>query len=254
VMKVQTKPWKPSDALDVVPGTPLVGLTLFKSGSDAAITAFPAPIRVTIPVPPPPKGKVAKVVFWDAASGKYSDTGCTVVASAKSTEAVADCNHLTDFGVSYVDAQGAAGVCGDGIVQSIEECDDGNTKNGDGCSSACKKELSTIDKLKQTLVESPNVAIGIGASLGGLILIIVCLVFVKRRYGRVLCCLKGASVHPSVAEEPVKPTPAPSAQPAKQREKYALSPSDRGRSDSKKENTISVQEFSQRMQPTRKPH
>ena len=33
--------------------------------------------------------------------------------------------------------------CGDGIVQpGYEECDDGNTVNGDGCSSACKVEVS----------------------------------------------------------------------------------------------------------------
>ena len=31
--------------------------------------------------------------------------------------------------------------CGDGIVYHVyEECDDGNTLNGDGCSSSCKKE------------------------------------------------------------------------------------------------------------------
>jgi cysteine-rich repeat protein len=32
--------------------------------------------------------------------------------------------------------------CGDGVVQADkgETCDDGNTTNGDGCSSACKKE------------------------------------------------------------------------------------------------------------------
>jgi uncharacterized repeat protein (TIGR01451 family) len=31
-------------------------------------------------------------------------------------------------------------VCGNGTVEIGEECDDGNTKSGDGCSSACKKE------------------------------------------------------------------------------------------------------------------
>jgi cysteine-rich repeat protein len=32
------------------------------------------------------------------------------------------------------------GVCGDGTVQTGEECDDGNTTDGDGCSSACQQE------------------------------------------------------------------------------------------------------------------
>ncbi len=32
------------------------------------------------------------------------------------------------------------GTCGDGVVGPGEECDDGNTVGGDGCSSACRKE------------------------------------------------------------------------------------------------------------------
>ena len=34
----------------------------------------------------------------------------------------------------------AAPVCGNGIVEDGEECDDGNTEDGDGCSSACQNE------------------------------------------------------------------------------------------------------------------
>ncbi len=33
-------------------------------------------------------------------------------------------------------------ACGDGQVEGIEECDDGNTTNGDGCSSKCRTETS----------------------------------------------------------------------------------------------------------------
>lgn len=32
-------------------------------------------------------------------------------------------------------------VCGNGTIESPEECDDGNTVSGDGCSSGCKKEF-----------------------------------------------------------------------------------------------------------------
>lgn len=33
-----------------------------------------------------------------------------------------------------------AARCGDGIVAGVEDCDDGNTRNGDGCSSTCRFE------------------------------------------------------------------------------------------------------------------
>lgn len=44
---------------------------------------------------------------------------------------------------AYAQAEGFVGSCGDGDVQSIETCDDGNTINGDGCSSLCESEGPT---------------------------------------------------------------------------------------------------------------
>ena len=29
-------------------------------------------------------------------------------------------------------------ICGNGLIESLEECDDRNTQDGDGCSSTCK--------------------------------------------------------------------------------------------------------------------
>jgi len=37
----------------------------------------------------------------------------------------------------------AAPVCGNGVIESGEQCDDGNTINGDGCSSTCQIETVT---------------------------------------------------------------------------------------------------------------
>jgi cysteine-rich repeat protein len=31
-------------------------------------------------------------------------------------------------------------VCGNGVQEQAEACDDGNTDNGDGCSSSCQEE------------------------------------------------------------------------------------------------------------------
>ncbi len=35
-----------------------------------------------------------------------------------------------------------AGVCGDGVLDAGEGCDDGNTVDGDGCSSKCRVEAT----------------------------------------------------------------------------------------------------------------
>ncbi|MFZ2719007.1 MAG: DUF4215 domain-containing protein [Candidatus Absconditicoccaceae bacterium] len=35
-------------------------------------------------------------------------------------------------------------ICGDGIPEGIEQCDDGNINNGDGCSSLCERETQNI--------------------------------------------------------------------------------------------------------------
>ena len=37
---------------------------------------------------------------------------------------------------------GGNNYCGDGVVRSTEECDDGNGINGDGCDHNCEIELS----------------------------------------------------------------------------------------------------------------
>lgn len=39
-------------------------------------------------------------------------------------------------------------VCGDGVKEGTEECDDGNQVSGDGCSKTCKKDLGSISGCK----------------------------------------------------------------------------------------------------------
>ena len=35
----------------------------------------------------------------------------------------------------------ASASCGDGVIEALEGCDDGNMANGDGCSALCLEEL-----------------------------------------------------------------------------------------------------------------
>ena len=50
-----------------------------------------------------------------------------------------------------------SGLCGDGVVDSDEQCDDGNTVNLDGCSAECRRE--TYFQCYRSLVAVPQPAI-----------------------------------------------------------------------------------------------
>lgn len=51
-----------------------------------------------------------------------------------------NCNNLVDDS-----SEGCTAVCGDGILDTAEGCDDGNVANGDGCSSTCTVELTITE-------------------------------------------------------------------------------------------------------------
>ena len=48
--------------------------------------------------------------------------------------------------------QVSVSVCGNGIVETGEQCDDGNTVSGDGCSATCQLEVAlppcTVEEMK----------------------------------------------------------------------------------------------------------
>ena len=61
-------------------------------------------------------------------------------------------------------------ICGDGVIEVDEECDDGNTMDGDGCSSACIVEVTLESEPNDTSATangpfSPDTGL-IGATIG----------------------------------------------------------------------------------------
>lgn len=46
---------------------------------------------------------------------------------------------------------GGTAVCGNGVVETGEACDDGNTAAGDGCSATCQSESTTTPRVDATL-------------------------------------------------------------------------------------------------------
>src|SRR6059036_2603751 len=59
-----------------------------------------------------------------------------------------------------------AATCGNGVVEGTEECDDGNTTSGDGCSATCQLENTSaicagIPTVSGTAIKSVLVASGL---------------------------------------------------------------------------------------------
>lgn len=79
--------------------------------------------------------------FWDTHGHPKHDGGATV-----------DSGGAGDAG-----RDAATGVCGNGLREASEACDDGNKRSGDGCSERC--ELEGIVKIDSGIVENrcPNI-------------------------------------------------------------------------------------------------
>ncbi len=75
--------------------------------------------------------------------------------------------HVSDLGdnspvSAYVlEADFRSVICGDGVVGPAEQCDDGNTTNGDGCSAQCQIEITGEAEPNNTFAEADANAIQI---------------------------------------------------------------------------------------------
>lgn len=99
------------------------------------------------------------LVFGDVVSAQIRST----VATASCLTPVGDCgNGILDPGEQCDDGNTVSGDgcsatcqreprCGDGVVDAGEQCDDGNTVSGDGCSASCQLEPCKIMRSGQTL-------------------------------------------------------------------------------------------------------
>jgi cysteine-rich repeat protein len=68
---------------------------------------------------------------------------------------VVDGSNATAYGPYTVDVTLSAPVCGNGILDGGEICDDGNTTNGDGCKSDCTLETTSGNKCADAEVLTP---------------------------------------------------------------------------------------------------
>lgn len=73
-----------------------------------------------------------------SASGRY----LRVYASERATAWSNSLWELELFGAPAAGCESGSPVCGNGVVESDEQCDDGNASDGDGCSAICRPEAS----------------------------------------------------------------------------------------------------------------
>jgi len=64
----------------------------------------------------------------------YSDLDCTLPET---------CKFYEGYGYACGNGENGGAICGNGNVESAEQCDDGNTNNGDGCSDRCEFQCVT---------------------------------------------------------------------------------------------------------------
>jgi cysteine-rich repeat protein len=64
------------------------------------------------------------------------DSDCTTIGTTTST-VTCRCSKLSKMGVVL---DPSVKICGDGVVDRLEKCDDGNNEAGDGCSTTCRVE------------------------------------------------------------------------------------------------------------------
>jgi hypothetical protein len=87
--------------------------------------------------------------------------------------------------------------------------------------------------------------------VGGLLLLILCVVFIKRKHGRIFFCFKSNSVAPSQKDEALKSTQIHTIEKLHhQPENVSTHPY----YDSNTQNTLPEHEFASRMMPTLKPN
>jgi len=125
----------------ISPISPAVSLSLAtEDGGALPIFNLTRPINITIPLTLKDMCSVeaerfsgaVQCKFWDEESGTYSREGCTThVISAELVTCM--CTHLSTFILEPMLQQ-----CSDAVRGGDEACDDGNSKDGDGCSADCR--------------------------------------------------------------------------------------------------------------------
>jgi cysteine-rich repeat protein len=122
------------------------------SCGDGVVTA---PETCDIAIPSGPGSCPTSCDDGDACTTDALVGGGTCTATCQSTPITipADGDHCCPPGANSTNDSDCAPACGNNVVEPGEGCDDGNTSNGDGCSSTCQIELTAYRVTSMTLVD-----------------------------------------------------------------------------------------------------
>jgi cysteine-rich repeat protein len=98
-----------------------------------------------------PSGNICSCSGWVVNGYCTTILGCTMVSIINGTQTCTTCNStkLMELGINFrcpcifgatLSGSTCVAICGDNYVLPVEGCDDGNTVDGDGCSSTCTVE------------------------------------------------------------------------------------------------------------------
>lgn len=142
--------------------SPVVGITINNQATvsppDITTTALP-PAQVGVPYSFTLAATGgAQPLFWTLSAGSQLPAALTLaqsglIAGVPTQEGTFNLSFVVNaadgqtdqasFGLTVNPAPAPAPLCGDGNVDTGEQCDDGNNVNGDGCSSTCNNETPT---------------------------------------------------------------------------------------------------------------
>ncbi len=108
-----------------------------KDGMDPLVGTFPVTDDINAPVTGVIGGLPAGTGYTITLTASVDDVTC--VGSAP-FDVVADTTTQVNITVQCRYNRPTTPECGDGIIEAPEECDDGNTVSGDGCSATCTLE------------------------------------------------------------------------------------------------------------------
>jgi cysteine-rich repeat protein len=160
-----------SSFLDDGAGFDRGALWLLFLNADGTVKASPPPRRITEGFSGMPAGLFDDVDYFGADPAAVGDVDGDGVTDLVVGASLDDDGTGADHGAAYVlflDAEPA--VCGNGVLDPLEECDDGANVSGDECSASCEREnwlvitgtASGLDDVDVTVdghlvVESPSV-------------------------------------------------------------------------------------------------